>query len=221
MLIQHSIKRVKSNCIRVDRTLRTLTQQCRNETAYLTARYYIMVLRKRYATTADDKTPFCSTDWFCENTRTTSPGTVTSPNYPSNYDANTDCTTLILAPEGISIHLNVTSIILQDSYEGSCSDSLTIYDGPDSNSPMLAKYCRKHDESYFYEVMSSSNSLFIDFQSDYVVQSSGFKASYKFMTGNTRLCNININLKLKRSPRFYFTESTETVNFYEAYKNDS
>ncbi|XP_022080373.1 uncharacterized protein LOC110973682 [Acanthaster planci] len=124
-------------------------------------------------------------EWYCEDTKTTSPGEVASPKYPFDYPPNTHCTTLLQAPEGIKIQLNVTTVLLETSPEGSCYDSLTVYDGPDANSPELVKFCTNQPNTFFFEQTSSSNFLFLEFKSDYVIQNSGFKANYTFLTGPT------------------------------------
>ncbi|XP_038068326.1 uncharacterized protein LOC119737788 [Patiria miniata] len=124
--------------------------------------------------------------WYCADTKTTSPGTVSSPKYPSNYPANAQCGTLLQAPEGIKIHLNITTLLLEaPNKEGDCFDSLTVYNGPDSSSPELVKFCDSQAEDKVFETTSASNSFYLEFKSDYSSQKAGFKASYKFLTGPT------------------------------------
>ena len=54
-------------------------------------------------------------------------------------------------------------------------DSLTIYDGGLSSSPMMGKYC---GDSIPSSHVSSSNEILVHFQSDGSVTSAGFKMEY-------------------------------------------
>ena len=55
-------------------------------------------------------------------------------------------------------------------------DSLTLYDGGSTASPMLGKYC---GYSIPPSHVSSSNEILIHFQSDEVVMKTGFQIEYK------------------------------------------
>ena len=105
-----------------------------------------------------------------------------SPNYPAYYPPNTWTSTLLRAPEGIRVRLNVTSVRLADSAEDECYDSLTVYDGADSaTSERLLRLCST--EASFTVLESSTNALLVVFSSDYAVQAAGFQATYSFLTG--------------------------------------
>ena len=54
-------------------------------------------------------------------------------------------------------------------------DSLTIYDGDSSTSPMMGKYC---GDSIPPSHVSSSNAILINFQSDSAYTVAGFKMEY-------------------------------------------
>jgi cubilin len=54
-------------------------------------------------------------------------------------------------------------------------DSLTIYDGGSSSSPMMGKYC---GTSIPPSQVSSSNEVFIHFHSDWSATKSGFEMEY-------------------------------------------
>ena len=62
-------------------------------------------------------------------------------------------------------------------------DSLTIYDGGSSTSPMMGKYC---GDSIPPSHVSSSNEILVHFQSDGSVTYSGFKMEYNPL-GNTSI----------------------------------
>ena len=64
-------------------------------------------------------------------------------------------------------------------------DSLTIYDGDSSTSPMMGKYC---GDSIPPSHFSSSNEILIHFQSDSAYTVAGFKMEYNPL-GNTSIQN--------------------------------
>ena len=54
------------------------------------------------------------------------PGSISSPNYPSNYDNFGHCIWLIEAPTGHAISLNISHLALEKSGDGSCLDYLQV-----------------------------------------------------------------------------------------------
>ena len=61
-------------------------------------------------------------------------------------------------------------------------DSLTIYDGGSSTSPMMGKYC---GDSVPPSHVSSSNEILLHFQSDWSVAKTGFHMEYNPTGNNT------------------------------------
>ena len=53
-------------------------------------------------------------------------GSISSPNYPSNYDNFGHCIWLIEAPTGHAISLNISHLALEQSGDGSCLDYLQV-----------------------------------------------------------------------------------------------
>ena len=84
-------------------------------------------------------------------------------------------------------------------------DSLTIYDGGSSTSPMIGKYC---GNSIPPSHVSSSNEVLIHFQSDSVLPRAGFKMEYNLIGNNTSIQN---NTEYNED---YYTELWEYSSFF-------
>lgn len=103
-------------------------------------------------------------------------GFILSPNYPTNYSKQSECFILIKAPRNYLIKLSFEIFNLEPSVD--CTyDYLEIRDGPYGYSPLIGKYCgHKHP----YDILSSSNELWIKFSSDDSIEQTGFKIYYEF-----------------------------------------
>ncbi|XP_071476497.1 tolloid-like protein 2 [Diadema antillarum] len=93
--------------------------------------------------------------------------TISSPNYPLNYDSNADITWMVSVPEGCGITLRFVTFNTERSY-----DKLTIADNPD--------FSEVADE-FSGQLVSSSHeydfsSAWIRFHSDSSITSDGFEA---------------------------------------------
>ena len=88
----------------------------------------------------------------------------------------------------------------QSTYFFSC-DSLTIYDGGSSTSPMMGKYC---GDSIPPSHVSSSNKVLIHFLSDTMNTYSGFQMEYN-PTGMKNTSILNIYIDRWRILRTFFT----------------
>ncbi|XP_078540843.1 astacin-like metalloendopeptidase [Lissotriton helveticus] len=113
----------------------------------------------------------------CAQSYSTSPGTVTSENYPENYPASLDCGYYISAPSGMKITLEFTDFDLEPSMPICRSDKLIIYNGLTNKDPLIGRYC---GSGPVQSVVSSGNSLLLQFHSDSSVQKKGFQATYTF-----------------------------------------
>ncbi|XP_078542156.1 embryonic protein UVS.2-like [Lissotriton helveticus] len=112
----------------------------------------------------------------CGGTFTSSDGTVSSPNFPNNYDSNMDCGYYITAPAGSKVSLTFTSIALEPN--PTCNaDSLSIFDGAKTTSPLIGKYCKSMPVA---PVTSTGSSLLLQFHSDGSLNMKGFQATYTF-----------------------------------------
>ncbi|XP_052248294.1 multiple epidermal growth factor-like domains protein 10 isoform X5 [Dreissena polymorpha] len=103
-------------------------------------------------------------------------GVITSPNYPSNYNRNVQCTWVINASEGYQINVNFTDFALEDSSE--CNyDFLGLFYGPNASSPLVGKFCGTAPPWRF---QSQSNSVRIVFSTDSSDSARGFNLTYTF-----------------------------------------
>ena len=100
-----------------------------------------------------------------------------SPDYPSCYPNNQDCTWLFEASYGRYVHLYFANFHLQ--YGGShCPyDYVEIYDGNSFSSPLLTRVCGQL-EAWTLNLYSSGRFLLVRFHSDSWIQMPGFGGYY-------------------------------------------
>ncbi|XP_078578540.1 ovochymase-like isoform X1 [Branchiostoma floridae x Branchiostoma japonicum] len=100
-------------------------------------------------------------------------GSFTSPDYPSRYPNNAECSWTISVTPGKIVVIRFASFSLEAS--GSCNyDALTLYDGTDRNAPEVKKLCGTHSR----EIATTGSDAFLLFTSDGSVTQSGFSATY-------------------------------------------
>ncbi|XP_036916668.1 cubilin [Sturnira hondurensis] len=103
-------------------------------------------------------------------------GEIHSPNYPSPYRSNTDCSWVIQVGRHHRVLLNFTDSDLEP--QDSC---ITVYDGSSSAAAHLARACGR--QQLTNPITSSGNSLFVRFQSGPSRQSRGFRAHFQQICG--------------------------------------
>jgi cubilin len=100
-------------------------------------------------------------------------GTFTSPNHPANYEDGLSCSWHIMAPAGQMVSLQITNMGLEI---GCCGcDFIRVHDGPSAASPVLGTFCANVQPP---ALMSSGNSLFVLFVTDFSIVGPGFTANY-------------------------------------------
>ncbi|CAH1245748.1 OVCH1 [Branchiostoma lanceolatum] len=106
-------------------------------------------------------------------------GTFQSPNHPSNYPLNKDCTWKITVPTGkVSLAFSAFDV----EFDSNCAyDYVGIYDG-NNTSILLGKFC---GTSIPPNVVASGSVMTVQFVSDFSVTGSGFSAKYENKTGPT------------------------------------
>ena len=87
-------------------------------------------------------------------------GIFTSPLYPQQYPANSDCTYIISQPHNDIVNLNILLLNFHldcDEREGvhDCYDYLEIRDGITPESPLIGKFCGDDTPSVIQSVQSS------------------------------------------------------------------
>jgi len=80
-----------------------------------------------------------------------------------------------------NVLLRFESFALEDPLSGStCYDAVTVYDGANNQSPVIGSYCGTERPR---DILSSTNHLFIVFQSDSSDNAAGFRAHYSAKHG--------------------------------------
>uniref|UniRef100_A0A1A8B6K6 CUB and Sushi multiple domains 3 n=1 Tax=Nothobranchius furzeri TaxID=105023 RepID=A0A1A8B6K6_NOTFU len=106
----------------------------------------------------------------CGGVLTERRGTILSPGYPEPYSNYLNCAWRISVPEGAGIQIQVVTFATEHNW-----DSLDFFDGVDGNAPRLGSYSGTTIPQL---LNSTSNNLFLTFQSDISVSSAGFHLEY-------------------------------------------
>uniref|UniRef100_A0A8D1SKA0 CUB and Sushi multiple domains 3 n=1 Tax=Sus scrofa TaxID=9823 RepID=A0A8D1SKA0_PIG len=101
---------------------------------------------------------------LCGGNITAMNGTIYSPGYPDEYPNFQDCFWLVRVPPGNGIYINFTVLQTEPIY-----DFITVWDGPDQNSPQIGQFS---GNTALESVYSTSNQILIKFHSDFTT--SGF-----------------------------------------------
>ncbi|XP_019508240.1 PREDICTED: CUB and sushi domain-containing protein 1 [Hipposideros armiger] len=117
----------------------------------------------------NDTIPSCVVP--CSGNFTQRRGTILSPGYPEPYGNNLNCIWKIIVTEGSGIQIQVISFATEQNW-----DSLEIYDGGDGTAPRLGSFSGTTVPAL---LNSTSNQLYLHFQSDISVAAAGFHLEYK------------------------------------------
>ena len=110
----------------------------------------------------------------CTDTSNEREQTINSPNFPSNYGYSQHCTWTIEAPVGRVVSLDTFYYDIAYCVNCNC-DALRIYDGESASSNEIAELCGTNSKS---GIVSTGNSLFLDFKSDGYWTNGGFIIYY-------------------------------------------
>ena len=116
-------------------------------------------------------------DASCANTHDVEAQIINTPNYPSNYGHNKQCTWKILAPQGETLQLDSFSYSMEDCKSCRC-DGLDIHDGPNIGSTRIQQLCGNGSAG---RIQSTGNVLFLRFYSDDSFQFGGFQINYSLI----------------------------------------
>ncbi|XP_054992155.1 CUB and sushi domain-containing protein 1 isoform X1 [Sorex araneus] len=117
----------------------------------------------------NDTVPSCVVP--CSGNFTQRRGTILSPGYPEPYGNNLNCVWKIIVTEGSGIQIQVISFATEQNW-----DSLEIYDGGGLSAPRLGSFSGTTVPAL---LNSTSNQLYLHFQSDISVAAAGFHLEYK------------------------------------------
>ncbi|GAA6075742.1 CUB and sushi domain-containing protein 3, partial [Tachysurus ichikawai] len=112
--------------------------------------------------------PLCTVP--CGGVLTARRGTILSPGYPEPYNNHLNCVWKVFVPEGAGIQITVVTFSTEHNW-----DSLDFYDGVDSNAPRLGSYSGITIPPL---LNSTSNNLYLTFQTDMSVSGAGFHLEY-------------------------------------------
>ena len=114
------------------------------------------------------------------NSTLTSPGSISSSNYPDGYFNNDLCSTTITAPRGKQIRVVFNDFGIEgDTYE--CYDFLQVYDSDhEQTDKLMGELC---GDSISHPVRSSGRNMFLLFSSDFTISRVGYKADVTFEFG--------------------------------------
>uniref|UniRef100_A0A672TSU7 CUB domain-containing protein n=1 Tax=Strigops habroptila TaxID=2489341 RepID=A0A672TSU7_STRHB len=106
-------------------------------------------------------------------------GMIKSPHWPQNFPTNTRCTWTIITHESKHLEMNFhNNFQIPDNY-------VAVYDGSDTHAPLLGKFC---GSTLPPNIMSSSNNLFLVFNTDFSGADRGWKASFRETLGPQNGC---------------------------------
>uniref|UniRef100_A0A8C6W9S3 Cubilin n=1 Tax=Nannospalax galili TaxID=1026970 RepID=A0A8C6W9S3_NANGA len=123
-------------------------------------------------------------------------GEIHSPNYPSNYRANTDCSWIIKVEKHHRVLLNITDFDLETS-----DTCFMIYDGSSYTTTRVADVCGRQRPPN--SITSSGNSLFVKFQAGSSRQSRGFRAEFRQVCGGYILTDSSGSISSPLFPKAY------------------
>ncbi|XP_072177044.1 uncharacterized protein [Diadema setosum] len=136
----------------------------------------------------------CGLDYLVEGTTSYS---LESPNYPTNYPADQECSKFLEAPEGSRIRIQFTDFLL----EGDCYDRVMLIDRETGS---IERLCGAITLPYDYQ--SSSNRVEVRFITDATVSERGFTGSYQavpeegpqYVTGEWGECSVTCGEGVER-----------------------
>jgi len=102
-------------------------------------------------------------------------GLITSPRYPFNYPANSNCVWIIQTSAKQQVRLNITKFELEGQRD-CIFDHLELRNGPSRDSPLIGRFCNRDLQSKV--IIGHSNSLWINFKSDGHLSRPGFEIYY-------------------------------------------
>jgi len=110
-------------------------------------------------------------------------GTIHSPNYPQNYDHDSDCGWLLEVPVNHIVELTFSDFDVEP-FTNCTFDYVAVYDGPNMNegTAEIARFCGSSVPNPPV-IRSTSNQMFIRLKADGSVSARGFLANFTMGCG--------------------------------------
>ncbi|XP_066579431.1 cubilin [Amia ocellicauda] len=121
----------------------------------------------------------------CGGIFTAPSGEIHSPQFPSNYPDNVDCSWLINVDRSHRILLNFT-VFEVESHDFCTYDYVAVYDGPTSSAPLLGQLCGLQVPS---PITSTQSTIYVRFRADSSYNHKGFSAHFSEACGATILAD--------------------------------
>ncbi|KAK7503581.1 hypothetical protein BaRGS_00005120, partial [Batillaria attramentaria] len=116
----------------------------------------------------------------CNVTLTNDVGDFISPFHPGRYPPSVTCFYLIQAPPDHKVEVEFDAFDVESS---PCTyDRVTVYDGPDTGSPVIGTYCGQELPPY---ILTTNSTFLAVFVADDSVEMTGFSAAYRFIAPPT------------------------------------
>ncbi|XP_038593697.1 deleted in malignant brain tumors 1 protein isoform X2 [Micropterus salmoides] len=143
------------------------------------------------ATYTDDVTGSAVAGVRCGGYLYGSSGTFSSPNYPSKYPVNADCTWFI-NPGRQFVQLKLLDVNIEN--HPTCGyDAIYVYDGSSTSSRFLGKVCGNSTSTTNITTFHSTGAyLTVRFRSDSIISYSGFLAEYRVVESCRYNCGYQV-----------------------------
>nr|XP_039268068.1 cubilin-like [Styela clava] len=113
-----------------------------------------------------------------------------SPGWPGDYPPFQHCEWLIEAAQGYRVEFTITMIDIESTGLDCNFDRLVVYNGPDTSSPIIGRYCGKFPP--VDPIYSSDEFMLVIFESDNSLQMKGFSGIYQQACGGTLTGNQGV-----------------------------
>ncbi|XP_050425565.1 cubilin-like isoform X2 [Adelges cooleyi] len=139
--------------------------------------HYYFVDESMYQFETAKRNSLCS---FIFHSNKNEQGIIVTPTYPAIYPLGLQCTYLFLGQPGQRLQLEFNDFDITSGGQHCPFDVVSIYDGNDTSSPLIEKYCGQHRNLVVYSTEEQLYMTFDTLERATNPQRRGFKAKFKF-----------------------------------------